>query len=701
MAVSDFEINIRRGDDIGEYTIETRFLQSESQVDQRYISQPINLDLRALLAAQHDLAAYGRKLASGLFQDADLYSRFAEAVAVTEGADGELHVRVFVEPSARELHRLRWEALVTARDATSSEQTRFLFLGDKIFLSRYLSSRDYRPIRLRPRAELRALIAVSAPENVDSFQRDGRPLHAIDAEREFQSAVDGLGDLAHAKLGRGAGGKAPRACTLDRLVNELNGGYDILYLVCHGALVKGEPYVLLENEDGTGTMARGRELVVRVQDLRNRPTLVVLASCQSFGSDSRTDDEGALAALGPRLAEAGIPAIVAMQGNVGMTTASRFTRELFSELRKSGQVHRSAAMARGRVKDEPDWWSPVLFTRLRNGEVWYKVGFRTEEEETEGWPALVASIENRNCTPIIGAGIAESIMGSPRDVASRLSNKYQYPLSPDDSQNLPRVCQFLSTHLGPLSVPREVIEARCAEARERASDGPRLPLKPEKNAGPEEVTAYYEELLSAIWTARRANKVTDGHSVLASKPFRTLVTTADHSLLELALTDAGKTPKSAICPWNDRFMKGGFQSEVTAGTDAEPLVYHLFGRATVAESLVLTEDDYFDFLIGAASHRDQIVKPVGRALTNASLLFLGFDIDTWDFRVLFRGLMSYEGRWLLAQHPHVAVQLDVEQGQVQEPEATRRYLTKFFGTLNVTIFWGSVDDFVQRLDKGA
>ena len=29
-----------------------------------------------------------------------------------------------------------------------------------------------------------------------------------------------------------------------------------------------------------------------------------------------------------------------------------------------------------------------------------------------------------------------------------------------------------------------------------------------------------------------------------------------------------------------------------------PLVYHLFGRLDIPESLVLTEDDYFDFLVG-------------------------------------------------------------------------------------------------------
>ena len=95
---------------------------------------------------------------------------------------------------------------------------------------------------------------------------------------------------------------------------------------------------------------------------------MVLASCQSAGSgaDARTDDDGALAALGPRLAEeAGIPAVVAMQGNVFMTTVARFMPTFFAELQRDGQIDRAMAVARGAVRDAPDWWAPTLFMRLR------------------------------------------------------------------------------------------------------------------------------------------------------------------------------------------------------------------------------------------------------------------------------------------------------------------------------------------------
>ena len=58
---------------------------------------------------------------------------------------------------------------------------------------------------------------------------------------------------------------------------------------------------------------------------------------------------------------------------------------------------------------------------------------------------------------------------------------------------------------------------------------------------------------------------------------------------------------------------------------------------------MLTEDDYFDFLIGVTANKDLIPKPVRRALADSALLFLGFQLDDWDFRVLFRSIAGQEG----------------------------------------------------------
>jgi transposase InsO family protein len=136
----------------------------------------------------------------------------------------------------------------------------------------------------------------------------------------------------------------------------------------------------LERQDGSAQVVTGSDLVDRMRDLQPaiRPRLVVLAACQSAGEGAATagarqvyeassNDQGALAALGPRLAEAGVPAVIAMQGDVLMSTVAAFMPVFFRELLKDGQLERAMAAARGAVRAQPDWWAPVLYTRLKDG----------------------------------------------------------------------------------------------------------------------------------------------------------------------------------------------------------------------------------------------------------------------------------------------------------------------------------------------
>jgi hypothetical protein len=72
-------------------------------------------------------------------------------------------------------------------------------------------------------------------------------------------------------------------------------------------------------------------------------------------------------------------------------------------------------------------------------------------------------------------------------------------------------------------------------------------------------------------------------------------------------------------------------------------------------------------------------------------------MDDWDFRVLFRSLMSQEGRSRRSRYAHVAVQIDPEEGHILEPERARRYLESYFQDADISIYWGSPSDFVREL----
>jgi hypothetical protein len=311
------------------------------------------LDPQALRAFRTG-ADYGKALGEAVFQDPVLAKAWHAADALAQSTGARLRVRLFMDEESVELHSIRWESLCFAGEP--------LFRGDDRWLSRYLSSAAT-PVPSKRRNDLKSLVVIASPTELadPDSQLGAVPVEAEKARaREFLSVFTGQdpGFLD-------SGGKPTLANIMARLKDDV----DILYLVCHGSLTKGEPRLLLEKDSGAADFISGKDLVQGIKDLRCPPGLIVLASCQS-ASTGGTED--ALAALGPRLAAAGVPAVVAMQGKIGQETVAHFMPALFGELKRNGRIDRAMAVARGdaALKKFPDWWMPVLFMRLRNGMLW-------------------------------------------------------------------------------------------------------------------------------------------------------------------------------------------------------------------------------------------------------------------------------------------------------------------------------------------
>ncbi len=693
-AYADLELGIHRRE-AEHYTLEMRFSQPESDADTRLLpSNPLlQFDVAALREQSLDDSAYGRELSKCLFADTEVRSAFAQARGNAQALEATLRLRLFIGPGAPELHNLRWETL---RDPQTDSP---LLTSEQVLFSRYLSSLDWRPVRLRAQTELRALVVIANPENLTDYN-----LAPVDVAGELERAETGLGNNI-----RVATLAAEEKATLNTLSTHLREGYDILYLVCHGALIKGEPRLWLEDEAGQVKTAPGSELVTRLQELPQSPRLVVLSSCQSAGTgtEARTGDEGALAALGPRLAEAGIPAVLAMQGNVSMQTVAQFMPVFFAELQRDGQIDRALAVARGEVRERPDWWMPVLFMRLKSGLLWYRPGFADDDRGrgAEKWPALQDSIIDEECTPIIGPDLTEAFFGSREEIARRLAQDHQFPMAHYDREHLPQVAQYVAVKQSAKFLPRQVIQHLCQEIQRRYRG--QLPEDLEAleldQLAAKKLVVTLSALLRAAWQQAQQRNSAEPHRVLAALPFPIYITTDPSDVLAEALRAASKEPRIEICPWNEHAEKLPSARQDDPDYDPEvdePLVYHLFGHIQEPRSLVLTEDDYFDHLIGVTSNKDLIPEVVRAALVDSTLLFLGFRMDDWNFRVLFRSILGREGRRLLDEHAHIAAQVTPEEGRILEPEGARRYLETYFKTsAGINIYWGSVEDFVTELQR--
>ena len=213
-----------------------------------------------------------------------------------------------------------------------------------------------------------------------------------------------------------------------------------------------------------------------------------------------------------------------------------------------------------------------------------------------------------------------------------------------------------------------------------------------------------DELFEYIWEVINKEEFADPYDVLAKLPLPIYITTNLNNLLAAALRKENKDPQVELCPWNE-FTEDWNKSQSIFRRERDykpspdrPLVYHLFGQMNKPESVVLTEDDYFDFLIGVTLNRDSIPPAIRRSLVDSALLFLGFQLYDWQFRVLFRSILSHQGNERRRSYPHVAVQIAPDKISNQDPEAARSYLEKYyFKSADISIYWGSVQLFVEEM----
>jgi hypothetical protein len=687
MTYADLEIGLLR--DLEGWSVQLRFNQPSSDAEVAFLKEDaFRLDASALRDVELDPETYGRVLGGCLFADPDVSNNFDKAKAAAAATGVPLRLRLLIPPSARELHDVRWETLC-------GPDGRAIAIDENVVFSRYLASTDWRRVPLQSRSALTALVVIANPRTDRSY--GGRAVEPVAVDDELQRARDGFGPIPVTQLASGG------SATLQNLARTLQDGCDILYLVCHGYIHEGEPHLLLETETGGVHRVSGRELVEELGRVQRLPRLAVLVSCQSAGTgepERSTYDEGALAALGPRMARAGVPAVIAMQGNVSMATMSTFLPMLFRELNRDSEIDRAMAVARNAVRTRHDWWMPVLFMRLVSGRAWYTPGF-VKEDEFQKWPALLRHIADGRCTPVLGTGLTDTLVGTRREIAREWARSYRFPMAEHDRDDLPQVAQYVSTNQDVAMLRAEL------GAYLRGELVRRYPSVVPRDLG----RGALPDMLRAVWAHRRHERSDDPFSVLARLPFPMYVTTHPTTLLEDALVVEGRWdeehPAVAYCEWNEdvEWPKSIYEREPDYEPSPErPLVVYLFGNMETPspedpESLVLTENDYFNYLIGVSQNGSALPPGVRSALVKGALLFLGFGVEEWDFRVLFRTIMKQQGRRLSDNYSHVAAQIDPEEGQTIDPERARRYLEQYFGRDKVSIFWGSVDDFAARLDK--
>ena len=750
---------------------------------------------------------YGKALSKALFQDPAFLTFYS--VSRGKASDGILRVRLFFSANADELHNLRWELM---HDPVADE---VLSAGANVLFSRFVSSSQWKPIHLRQKSRLRALIVVSNPPDLDEgfkavdvrgetvrawLALAGKPVPVtLDAE---WAAVP-LEELAE-KLGAGTspfgemasisvlGLKAGEFASVDNILRALRGGVDILYLVCHGVLAN-RPFLYLQGADGKRVLADGISFANDMRALAEPPSLVVLASCES--ASAGPDGLSAEAALAPLLADAGVPAIVAMRAQITMDTIALIMPEFFGEVVRHGQIDRAMATARRKAfrNKRFDAWMPALFLRLKSGSLWYEPGFGGDSaEETTAWKAICTAVQNKALVPILGQDLAEHVYGSTADLTAKLAEVHNIPRLMAQKPESAKITQAVETKLGrealhsslnqlilqrllatatrlspvPLRTPtaeRPFTEAELLnvviDALAKNPDDPftilagldvkvyvsaaidtllkrflrrngKVPYevcvdwRNEANNGFERIQAAANEVLAAFVAApsASANDVLTnwekaslekenmsvppapkpGEAPSAAVPALELplgLRVIRDSLLErLREKPEGVPPLEVVRAWRDALQEPPGDIKSNQWPVKTPILYYVYGKKSYPGSLVLTEDDFFEYLIQYSKY-NLMPGMISSSMVEGSLLFLGFSLDDWKFRILFRNIMNKAGAELLKRkaYKHVGVQLDPDDYTPAEAIRMKQLLMEYFSASKISIYWGSSADFLREL----
>ena len=282
------------------------------------------------------------------------------------------------------------------------------------------------------------------------------------------------------------------------------------------------------------------------------------------------------------------------------------------------------------------------------------------------WEVLADLVDSKQCTPIIGAGASEPTIPLAGQLGAKWAEQFGYPLT--NSWNLSAVAQFMANRYD--QFPKDEMQREI-----RASGEPdfSLPDNP--------------------------------HGMLADLELPVYVTTNYDDFMAAAIRSRGRDPQVEYCRWH------GYDAAIGRSTDTplvetigRPLVYHLHGHVDSPRYMVLTEEDYLRFLLRMSEPTDSrqretsplLSPPVLEALAGNALLFVGYSLADWNFRLLLRGLTEMIGANF--GMPCISIQLAPQEVVAGRSEEAKAYIRKHLGRMlraEVDVYWGSAAQFAS------
>jgi hypothetical protein len=320
-----------------------------------------------------DHGQYGQALFNLLFPE-QLRNEYFRMV----GAAGGRGVRITlnIDPQVPGMHTIPWERMHFPK----SNRLFPLATEPSLVFSRLLKTNNPE-VTPKSRGCFRALLALANP-----FPETGDEdsLH-FDEETERKKIVTAF----EANSAKVTWDELPKPVTLEAVLTcleEAEQGFDVLYFSGHGfweqstrtrdsntGLESGEAFLIFDKQDGSPdkvSLTAFMQRLDRTQGMKRLPRLIFLSACHTA---IKANTRAALLGFGPKLVEAGCPAVICMQESIEDPIARGFAGKFFSELFDHGCIDLAVNRARAAVYEPNTWqWSiPVLFMNIQDGMLFW------------------------------------------------------------------------------------------------------------------------------------------------------------------------------------------------------------------------------------------------------------------------------------------------------------------------------------------
>jgi hypothetical protein len=234
------------------------------------------------------------------------------------------------------------------------------------------------------------------------------------------------------------------------------------------------------------------------------------------------------------------------------------------------------------------------------------------------WDQLLRYIIRKKCCPFIGPEANIRWIPNNSNIAIKWAEEHGYPF--EDLNQLPQVAQYLAIIKNNEMYPKKYL-GKILETIQT----------------PDFFLPEYENTI---------------YAVLADLNLPIYITTNYDHLMEEALKSRGKDPKSEFCRWNKPIIEYAKHAQIPFASDARnyvptpanPLVFHLYGDMYHPISMVLTEQDYIDFMLNMNKlDENSIALPtvIRTSFATSSQLFMGYVLNDMNSRIILRSIGNF------------------------------------------------------------